>query len=935
MRLTALAASLALAALVVPGPSGAAASPATAPAAPAEPHLAAVTQLTFGGENAEAYWSPDGGKLIFQSHRPPHGCDQIYVVAVPPLDGGRPAEAPTPELVSTGAGRTTCSYFTWPDAERILYASTHLAGAECPPSPDHSQGYVWPLYGSYEIFATAADGAGEGAELVRLTDNDAYDAEATVCPVDGSIVFTSDRDGDLELYRMDADGGNVKRLTEAPGYDGGAFYSEDCSKIVWRASRPREGEELADYRRLLAQGLVRPGRLELWVAAADGSEPRQVTYLGAASFAPYFYPSGERIIFSSNYGNDSPREFDLWAIDVQGTRLERITGAPGFDGFPMFSPDGGRLAFASNRNQGAPGETNVFVARWVDGAPAFEPRAPDRYLADVAWLADDAREGRGIETGGLAAAADWLEARFREIGLEPAFGAGGYRQRFEAPVAVEVEAGTALLLDGAPAAADAFRPLAFSAAGEVAAEVVPAGYGVTSADRGIDDYQGVDVAGKIALVRRFLPAGGIEGEDERRRFSDLRYKAFNAREHGAVGLIVTDLPAAGAEEGDGEPDEARFPALAVDSRGDAGIPAVVLGREAARPLFEGGRRAELAVRLTRRSAPAENVAGVIPAGATAGSNGGRRGAVVIGAHYDHLGLGGRGSMAPGEEAIHNGADDNASGTAALLEAARALAGRRGELGRDVYLVAFAGEESGLLGSTAFTREPPAGLDLGQALAMINMDMVGRLRRNTLSVLGGESAAEWAELVAPACEELGLGYTLGGDGYGPSDHTPFYAAGVPVLHLFSGVHDDYHKPSDDAATINAAGGAQTARLATELALRLAARERPLTYQATSSPPPAEGDSRSFGASLGTVPDYAGPPGGEPGVLLAGVGPGSAAEKAGLRRGDILVGLAGREIGDIYDFVYILRDVKPGETATAVVIREGERVAVEVTFDESRR
>ena len=927
-------------------PVRAAGSTAGASAA-AEPHLAEVTQLTFGGENAEAYWSPDGARLVFQARSQSEGCDQIYVIDVPPLGGagdGDGASPPEPEPVSSGAGRTTCAYFTWPEAERILYSSTHLAGPECPPSPDHSQGYVWPVFGSYEIFVTSADGANGDGALVRLTDNDAYDAEATVCPADGSIVFTSDRDGDLELYRMDADGGNVKRLTDTPGYDGGAFFSADCSKIVWRASRPREGEELEDYRRLLEQHLVRPGKLEIWVADADGSEPRQVTYLDAASFAPYFYPSGERIVFSSNYGNDSPREFDLWAVDVQGTRLERITHSEGFDGFPMFSPDGGRLAFSSNRDQGAPGETNVFVARWVDGAPRFEPRGPDRYLADVAWLADDARIGRGVETDGLAAAADWLEARFREIGVEPAFadgdgnGSGGYRQPIEVPVAVEVEEATAVSLDGEPLADDAFRPLAFSTSGEVAAEVVPAGYGVTAPDHGVDDYEGVDVEGKIALVRRFLPAGGIEGEAERRRYSDLRYKAFNAREHGAVGLIVTDLPAEGAEEGpedsDAEPDEARFPALTSDLGGEAGLPAVVVAREAARPLFAGGGRAGIAVRLVRRTRPAVNVAGVIPAGAPTGS-GGEAGAIVVGAHYDHLGMGGRGSMAPGEEAIHNGADDNASGVAALLEAARVLAARRGVLGRDVYLVAFAGEESGLLGSTRFTREPPPGLDLDRALAMINMDMVGRLRGNALSVLGGESAAEWDEIVEPACAGLGLGCTLGGDGYGPSDHTPFYAAGVPVLHLFTGVHFDYHKPSDDTATINAAGGAQVARLAAELALRLSAREGDLTYRHTTAPPPSTGDSRSFGASLGTVPDYTGPPGGGPGVLLAGVRPGSAAENAGLLRGDVLVGLAGREIGDIYDFVYILRDAKPGETVTAVVLRDGERVEVKVTFGESSR
>lgn len=318
---------------------------------PQEVRLQEIRQLTFGGENAEGYWSPDGRELVFQSTRAPYGCDQIYRL---PLAAGQ-----EPVLVSGGTGRTTCGYFS-ADGERILYSSTHRASPDCPPTPDFSQGYVWPLYGAYEIFdVSLRDGS-----LRQLTENQAYDAEATVCPVDGSIVFTSTRDGDLELYRMRADGGAVERLTNAPGYDGGAFFSADCSKIVWRASRPGPGAELDDYRALLARGLVRPSRLEIFVAAADGSGARQVTRLEVASFAPYFFPSGDRIIFSSNHAAAGGREFDLWAVDVDGGDLERITFAGGFDGFPMFSPDGEWLAFASNRNQSRPGETNLFVARW-------------------------------------------------------------------------------------------------------------------------------------------------------------------------------------------------------------------------------------------------------------------------------------------------------------------------------------------------------------------------------------------------------------------------------------------------------------------------------------------------------------------------------------------------------------------------------------------
>ncbi len=344
-----------------------------------EIHLADVRQLTHGGENAEAYWSPDGTELIFQSTRPPYGCDQIFRL---PID-----DPENLTLVSTGTGRTTCAYFS-ADAERVIFSSTHETSAECPPTPDYSRGYVWPIYDSYQIYTAAKD----GSDLRPLTDSPAYDAEATVCPLDGSIVFTSTRDGDLELYRMDADGGNLKRLTEALGYDGGAFFSRDCSQIVWRASRPT-GEALEDYRALLAEGLIRPGELELWVANADGSEARQVTDLGGANFAPYLYPDGKRIIFSSNHHSEGGREFDIWAINVDGTGLERITYTEGFDGFPMFSPDGKWLVFASNRNQGKPGETDVYLARWADGEPASEAQ-PATGSTEPGKRAESGAEGR-------------------------------------------------------------------------------------------------------------------------------------------------------------------------------------------------------------------------------------------------------------------------------------------------------------------------------------------------------------------------------------------------------------------------------------------------------------------------------------------------------------------------------------------------------------
>jgi Tol biopolymer transport system component len=263
--------------------------------------------------------------------------------------------------VSNGTGRTTCSYF-YPAGDQILYSSTHHHDATCPPNPDFSLGYVWAIYPTYDIFVAGAD----GSNLRQLTTEDGYDAEATFSPRGDRIVFTSVRDGDLDLYSMAPDGSDVRRLTDRPGYDGGAFYSPDGSQIIWRAHYPAEGPELDDYVSLLRQGLIRPGELEIMAMNADGSNQRQVTSIGGANFAPYWHPSGDKVVFSSNHHDPSGRDFDIYMVNLDGTGLTRITESPGFDGFPVFSPDGRYLVFASNRNNGGTNDTNVFIAEWVE-----------------------------------------------------------------------------------------------------------------------------------------------------------------------------------------------------------------------------------------------------------------------------------------------------------------------------------------------------------------------------------------------------------------------------------------------------------------------------------------------------------------------------------------------------------------------------------------
>ncbi len=888
-------------------------------ATPEEKHLHDLRQLTFGGDNAEAYWAFGGDRLIMQTNHTPYKCDQIEELDL---------ATKLTKLVSTGKGRTTCSYFLKGDQE-IVYASTHEKGPDCPTPPDMSKGYLWGLF-DYDIYRANAD----GSNLRKLTDSPGYDAEATVCPVDGSIIFTSIRSGDLELWRMDADGKNPRQLTNLPGYDGGAFFSPDCSKIIWRSSRP-QGAELESYKALLAQNLVMPTHMDLWIGNSDGTDQRQLTYLPGASFAPYFYPSGKRVIFASNYLSPRGPEFDLFGVDIDGSHLERITFAGGFDGFPVFSPDGKTLSFSSNRRDvvqkdgkdvyrmtGGPAgvhDTNVFLADWVEQPEAAAARASseptyqaDAFQAIVTYLADDAREGRGVGTKGLADAQATLETQLKQWGLEVS------RQTFDVTTKVARGDQTALELDGKAIAGEDFAPVAASANGTASAAIANAGWGLIDVDAKLDDYKGLAVKGKIVLVHRFVPPDAKLDPTTSARLGDLRWKAFIAKGKGAVGMIVVD-------DGDAKQDESPLPSLAA-AESEGGIPIVVVTRKAGAALAKGAHKAKLTVALAPVRTKTDNIIAVIHAGAATRLPG----VLVVGAHLDHLGMGGPPSALDKELAVHNGADDNASGVAGLMQVARELQAKKATLQRDVYLVAFSGEEMGDLGSDYFVKHLPFKDPI---VAMLNMDMIGRMRNNQLHVNGGASAKEWPELVEPACKAAGVSCSIGGSGYGPSDHMPFYIAGAPVLFFFTGAHSDYHTATDDSDKINAIGGAHVAMIVTDVAVAVA-NHAALTYVKAPPESMGGGDVRRKGASLGTIPSYSEDPNLPPGMVVSDVAPDGPAAKAGIKGGDRIVTIGTAEIRSVQDLMYVLEAAKPGTEVKITFVRGGKTQTVTATYGQPR-
>ena len=576
------------------------------------------------------------------------------------------------------------------------------------------------------------------------------------------------------------------------------------------------------------------------------------------------------------------------------------------------------------------------------GAAPVPPAPSERIRADVARLAGEEWQGRRAGTEGADRAADWIAQAFLAAGLEPAGEKGSFFQPFTFIDGVTLGSGNRLRTVAAGAARAwkpglDFRPLAFSSAGSVEGPVVFAGYGISSKDLGRDDYAGVEVAGCVALALRYGP----EGDDPQSRwaaFTALRFKAASARDHGAAALLVVTGPRT--------PDvkDELVPLRADASLVDAGLPVLSVTRAVAESLGadldslqkaadEAGRPApealpkgsvELVADVSPHRSTTRNVAGLLRGRDPAA------GVIVVGAHYDHLGLGMSGSLDPAPEGkVHHGADDNASGVAGLLELARRLRSRPGRLDRDVAFVAFGAEEEGALGSSHFVKQPT--LPLASITAMLNMDMIGRLRGNTLDVHGVGSSPALRPLVEEAGRGAGLELKLREGGYGPSDHSPFYAAGKPVLFFFTGAHADYHRPSDTADKIDAPGIARVISVAEAVVAGLAQSSR---SSVTFTRVPADKEMPSSGSPsgglktfVGGIPDYSEE---TAGVKLSGVMPGSPAEKAGLQAGDVIVRFGEKEIRNIYDYTYALQARKPGERVSLVVKRGSTELGLEVTL-----
>lgn len=986
--------------------------------------LSDIRQLTFAGRRSgEGYFNQLGTQLVFQSEREPgNPFFQIYLLDLETGDERR---------ISPGHGKTTCAWIH-PDNRRVLFSSTHhdaeARAKQEQELSDRASGrekrYAWDYDPNFDLFEYDL----ETSEYRQLTTERGYDAEGSYSPDGKLIAFASNRAAYqrelteeeqrqleldpsvfMDIYLMNADGTDVRQLTNHHGYDGGPFFSPDGKRICWR--------------RFSENGAT----AEIMTMKIDGSDVKQLTNWQVMSWAPFYHPSGKYLIFTTNRHGFA--NFELYIVDAEGERAPvRVTSAAGFDGLPAFSPDGETLVWTTNRTGNK--QSQLFRANWNhalalellelseltteqvarSAREAARLGGGDFQAAHIArhvnFLCRDELEGRLTGTEGERLATAYVAAYFEELGLQPVGDDGTYFQEFEFTSGIDLGENNRLqVADQELKLNQHWRPLAFSQSGEFQGqELAFAGYGlVAPPGEGRDEYDSyvhLDVRDKWVVVFRYLPEGITpELRQEWARFASLRYKAMVARDRGAAGLIVVSGPNSKVKE--------QLPPLRFDgSLSGASIPVIAVTDDVVQAWLKQAEKSlaeyqtqldsgepqmgflveqvplEGSIEIQQVKRTGRNVLGMIPA-----ERSGFAPAILVGAHVDHLGLGGTSSSLAREgeqEQIHYGADDNASGTAAMLEIARYFSNQKAEgklpFKRDMIFAAWSGEELGLLGSTHYVQELQKSLDefaaahmqavqpaqpaekedapgdqpakrdekpekdsqektaeeteeeeederipLSFALAAcLNLDMVGRLTDN-LILQGVGSSSIWKAEIERRNVVVGLPITLQEDSYIPTDASVFFMQGVPILSAFTGSHPEYHTPRDTPEKLNYAGTARIARLMALIARGLVSNTGSPDYIAQDRP--EEQRRANLRAYLGTIPDYA--KSDVKGVHISGVGKGGPADEAGLKPRDVIIELAGKKIENIYDYTYAIEALKIGETVKIKIQRGEDQLEMEIT------